>query len=122
MWSKCKDKKNPSGQWCDFWKLNTDSITAKLGVYVIWADIGFLYTLYVGKGEIAKRIEAHRGEEDFISCRDDGEKMFVTWHPFPEKELKGRERYLADLLEPDIGERHPKKERPIKTDPPPPLK
>ena len=122
MWARCKNKEDKTRHWCNFWKLKLDRMEGKSGVYVIWADSGFPYAIYVGQGDIADRIKDHRGERPFIKIRDDGEKMFVTWQPFTDNELDGREKYLADLLNPVIGQRHPRKAKPIKTDPPPPLK
>ncbi len=122
MWVKCEDKKTKAVQWCDFWELDLDSVGNVLGVYIVWGDSVVPYVIYVGKGEIAERIEKHRRKKDFIRCKDDGEKMFVTWQEFPDKELRGREKYLANLLQPEIGERHPEKVRSIKTDPPSPLR
>ena len=116
MWAKGKGEK-----WCDFWKLDLDKLEGESGVYVIWIDSVVPYAIYVGQGNIADRIENHRGKDEFISYRNDGEKMFVTWQAFPDEELKGREAYLADLLKPKIGERHPKV-KPVKTDPPAPLR
>lgn len=115
-WTKCQDD-----VWCAFWNLDLNSVSARVGVYVIWCDLIAPPTLYVGSGEITKAIERHRREERFTRWRElIGGQMHVTWAELPGKQALGAEAHLIDVLHPQLGEKHPENVVRIQVIPPHP--
>ena len=94
--------KSSRGAWCELERLDLKSVKGA-GVYVIWAGKTWLY---VGQGDIASRLQAHRGEDAIMEWRKEGALM-VTWAIVPDSQLDGLERYLADALRPTVGKQHP---------------
>ena len=103
-WSKCDDD-----QWCPFMDVQLDHPNAAgVGVYVIWCcgkDRGVPVTLYVGQGEIANRLRAHREEGEILSYLPFG--LCVTWALVEQHDLDGVERFLFNNLRPKLGQRAP---------------
>ena len=102
-WIKCEGDK-----WCPFLTLNLDHahFTNLSGVYVIWHGGPNPHTVYVGKGNIAQRIRSHRNSDDILKFSHFG--LFVIWAQVPLSSQEGVERYLADSLQPKVGENHPR--------------
>jgi hypothetical protein len=90
------------GVWCPLENLNLSAVSGS-GVYVIWAGSRWVY---VGQGEVAARLQAHRNEPAILAYRSNGQLM-VTWALVPASQMDGIERYLADTLAPAVGTHHP---------------
>ena len=101
-WIKCE-----GNLWCPFLTLNIGHIhfSNLSGVYVIWHSGNDPATVYVGKGNIAERIQIHRNSEEILRFSHLG--LFVVWAEVALTYQEGVERYLADSLKPKIGERYP---------------
>ena len=95
-WVKCS-----GGVWCELERLNLGTVTGS-GVYVIWAGNRWVY---VGQGDVASRLSAHRTNSSILAYRDSGQLM-VTWAILPAGQMDGIERYLADTLRPAVGAQH----------------
>jgi len=99
-WIKCK-----SGNYCDFWIIDLSSTyfdEQRIGIYLIWYGKEMLY---VGQGDIAARIQAHRNEREFLAYKD--KKLTVTFAEVEKRFLDGVEHYLAEVYHPTIGDAHP---------------
>ena len=101
-WIKCQES-----NWCPFLTLNLDHghFVGLNGVYVIWHGGMNPSTVYVGKGQIADRIRAHRNSDDILKFSYLG--LFVTWAQVSPSQQGGVERFLADHLNPKVGRAHP---------------
>ena len=108
-WTKCK-----GGVWCPLNTVNLNHLhfDDMEGVYIIWHEgglpamerVGGQVTVRVGQGVIRDRLQAHR--EDKVQAYSHL-GLLVTWASVPEKYRDGVEAYLAQRLEPKIGERFP---------------
>lgn len=119
-WARCAPN-----SWCNFETAKISTLTDDdLGVYVTWHD-GSSSTrgsecVRVGHGEILNRIRAHRKDDRILSYNFYG-KLKVTWTLVPDKGTRlGIERYLADQLEPKVGD-YPDDVDSIAVNLPPPL-
>ena len=93
--------------WC---KLNTVDLTdnhfdSMTGVYVIWHGGNNPKTVRVGQGFIKDRIAAHRLDPEVQDYAQHG--LFVTWASLPGHLRNGVEAYLAQQLNPLVGDRFP---------------
>ena len=88
--------------WCGLERLALSTVRGA-GVYAIWAGNTWLY---VGQGDIASRLQSHRGDSTILAYRSNGELM-VTWAVVPANQMDGIERYLADTLRPAVGKLYP---------------
>ena len=94
-----------TGGWCPLQTVDLSGVTAS-GVYVIWHRGTPELTVRVGKGDIAAlKPRAHRTDPDVQAYAHYG--LSVTWASVPAYQQSGVERYLADLLQPLVGERFP---------------
>jgi len=91
--------------WCNFFTVNlSNSHFHNLeGVYVIWCDDG--PCLRVGQGDIRDRLGAHRIHPDFRAYKD--HNVLVTWASVEAVHRDGVELYLAQELQPVMGQRFP---------------
>ena len=98
-WNRCGGDK-----WCDLLNLNLNHphFNDLSGVYVIWRGSDGR-TVYVGSGEIADRLLAHR-QATWAKTHD---SLLATWTQLPENQQAGVERFLADRLNPLEGRAHP---------------
>ena len=99
-WYRCL----PNNVWCDFDTLDLSKVNSE-GVYVIWHGGSNPRTVRVGSGIVVQRIQAHRKDPMVAAYRQYG--LFVTWADVPASFQQGVENYLADLLQPLVGERFP---------------
>ena len=101
-WVKCD-----GAQWCPFMTvdLTHQHFQGLRGVYIIWHGGQDAWTVYVGQGDIAARIDAHRQEPDILRFSSLG--LFVTWAKVDTRSRNGVERFLADTLRPKIASRFP---------------
>ncbi len=102
VWNKCS-----GNVWCPF--LTVDLSNAHFlnreGVYIIWHGGQTPWTVYVGQGNIAQRLDEHRRDPRILQYSRSG--LFVTWADVPPPLRDGVERYLADQLQPREGLEHP---------------
>lgn len=100
-WRTC----GKDGHWCDLVNLdlseNTDS-----GVYIIWHEGNPGRVVRIGKGKISERLEEHRNDPEIMDYAEFG-RLRVTWAQVPRVRRERVERYLADQLDPLVGERFP---------------
>jgi hypothetical protein len=96
--------KSTESEWLRFETFNVSQVETT-GVYVIWHGGQTPRTVRVGQGDIAVRIQAHRGDQQILAYRSYG--LYVTWAAVPAAGLDGVERFLADQLNPLVGDRHP---------------
>lgn len=99
-WFKCK-----GGVWCGLKTLNLDTVDEE-GVYIIWHASNPSEVVYVGQGDVADRISKHRNNNEITEYESAG-KLHVTWATVPAHQRDGVERYLADKLNPLVGDVHP---------------
>ncbi len=93
-------------QWLDFLNVDLSELNRRgdKGVYVIFSVMqDEPQAIRLGQGIIAERIAEHQ-ENDAITGFGE---LRVTWAVDLEKFLDGIESYLADTLNPIIGERFP---------------
>ena len=94
-WTKC----GPA--FCNLETVNLQDVKG-LGVYVIWQSPS-RQVVYVGQGEIAGRLSAHRNDASILLHRGNG-SLLVTWTYEPDEDIRlGIERYLAELWSPLRG-------------------
>jgi hypothetical protein len=77
------------------------------GVYVIWHGGQSPATIRMGQGVIRDRLQAHRndsGVQAYAHLR-----LYVTWASVLARDRDGVEAYLAQQLQPLIGERFPQR-------------
>ena len=101
--------KYEGGVWC---RLHTVDLTHKHfdymgGVYIIWHGGENAHTVRVGQGVIRDRITEHRKDRDIIIYAHFN--LYITWARVPSEYRDGIEKYLADKLNPLVGERFPKR-------------
>ncbi|UCD75617.1 MAG: hypothetical protein JSV91_01620 [Phycisphaerales bacterium] len=98
-------RKGDGNLWC---RLNTVDLTHRHfdgleGVYVIWHGGDNPAVLRIGQGAIREKLTEHRGDVE-VQQHDD-KLLMVTWAAVPQAERDGVEKYLADELQPLLGDR-----------------
>lgn len=102
-WFKCRQKETID--WCHLNTVDLDTVTES-GVYVIWYQGKPGKTVYVGQGDpISTRFAAHRKDKRIQAYEKFG--LLATWAEVSAKERDGVERFLADNLDPLVGDAHP---------------
>ena len=97
QWIKCN-----GDNWCPFDSVNLSNVTTT-GVYIIWHRGNPGRVVYVGQGDVASRIKAHRTEREITQYAP----LYVTWAAVSAQYRDGVERYLADTWTPLVGVAHP---------------
>jgi hypothetical protein len=97
--------KSTANEWLPM-NFNLASVVPTTGVYVIWHAGPTPWTVRVGQGDIAARLGAHRNDTAITTHTIKG-GLWVTWAAVQVPYLDGAERYLADQLQPLVGDRHP---------------
>ena len=89
-WIKCE-----GDRWCSFQTVNlTHSHFIGLGgVYIIWHGGQNPRTIYVGQGQVADRLKAHRSDPSILKYSSLG--LFVTWAKVDSPSQNGVELLLA---------------------------
>ena len=102
-WGKCT-----GAQWCQLRSLNLQHplFAGLRGLYIIWHGGSDPRVVYVGKGEIAERLEVHRTSPDILHYAPQG--LFVTWSQIPEHQMNGVESFLVSALSPLENKQSPK--------------
>ena len=80
------------------------------GVYVIWRqgnDDNSPRYIYVGQGIIAQRLLQHQKARALLELENHVGLLWVTWATISPSQMDGVERYLGDVLDPMLGNRHP---------------
>lgn len=93
--------------WCELSgvDLNGSHFDNMTGVYVIWYGGNNPRTVRVGQGFIGDRLQAHRN--DFQVQAYDHLGLYVTWASIPANSLNGVEAFLAQELDPIVGQQFP---------------
>src|SRR2546425_7002427 len=102
-WNRCD-----GNQWCPFLTVNLQHphFHNLVGAYIIWHGGQNLWTVYVGQGDIANRLAAHRSDAHILQYSSLG--LFVTWASVATQPVRdGIERYLAEQLQPRVGQAYP---------------
>jgi len=104
-WNKCK-----GNEWCP---LNTVDLEHSHfegleGVYIIWHAGANPATVRVGQGVIRDRLAAHRKDEDIQAYSNLG--LYATWASVAVTYRDGVEAFLAEHLNPKVGDRFPDRE------------
>ena len=101
-WVKCEGDK-----WCPFLTVNLahQHFNGLRGVYIIWHGGQTPWTVYVGQGEIAERLAAHRLDPDILQYSGSG--LFVTWAEVDVLSRDGVELFLGQQLRPRAAARFP---------------
>mgnify|MGYP001568526794 CR=1 FL=1 len=102
QWIKCT-----GDNWCNFIALDLQDahFNELSGVYVIWHGGTNPHTVRIGQGNIRDRLNAHRNAPEILAYQPNG--LYVTWARLPANQLDGVEAFLANQLQPLIGERFP---------------
>jgi len=96
-----------NGFLLDFDRLNLAQVTQR-GVYMIYVPGTPATTIYVGKGDIADRLAAHRNDTRILTARSlFTQRACVGFASVPALSQAGVERYLARRHAPLVGERYP---------------
>lgn len=98
-WLKCS-----GDRWCllNQLNLNEDYFELMAGVYVIWRQAGpTRKVLRVGQGYFRRRLHQHRWEQDIMSLASN--KVYVTWAALDSAHRDGAERFLLDVLQPEVA-------------------
>lgn len=98
LWQKCQ-----GDVWGSFLDVNLDHthFDKMEGVYVIWQGQGPV--VRVGQGFVRDRIADHRTNRAITEY----DNLYVTWASVPAQYRDGVERYLANVLQPVVGDAFP---------------
>lgn len=101
-WGRCE-----RGNWCPLNTVNLDhSVFQDLrGVYIIWYNGSSGRTVRLGQGIIKDRLAAHREDRNVQAYAKN--TLYVTWAAVDATSRDGVEAYLAEQLNPLVGERFP---------------
>jgi len=96
-WNKCV-----GDIWCDIINLNLDHkhFDNLKGVYIIWSGEN---VIRLGSGIIKNRLKEHRENNNINKYPN----LKVTWAQINANQMEGVEAYLAEKLNPVVGERFP---------------
>jgi hypothetical protein len=97
-----KKKKEGDERWCDLFSLplEHDHFNGLEGVYVIWHN-GRNPVLRIGQGYVRTELSTLKLDRRIISTHAES-ALFVTWARIPRAHRDGVERYLIDMLNPQI--------------------
>ena len=102
QWNKCQ-----GNEWCPLNTVDLDHshFNNMEGVYIIWHGGSNPATVRVGQGVIRDRLKAHRNDPQISAYANLG--LLVTWASVSQSQRDGVEAYLAQKLNPKVGERFP---------------
>ncbi|MEQ8397892.1 hypothetical protein [Thalassobaculum sp.] len=92
----------PPAIWFQLDALLCSKISA-LGVYIIWRNGRWIR---VGQGDIGDRLSDHQNDPEITAHRQFG-TLYATWATAPAVLMDGIERYLAEQIQPAVGQRFP---------------
>ncbi|MCG2660572.1 MAG: hypothetical protein L6437_10050 [Kiritimatiellae bacterium] len=96
-WNKCT-----GDVWCSLANLDLghEHFNNLKGVYIIWSG----KTVFrLGSGIIKDRLKEHRENPEISKYPD----LYVTWAQVNANQMEGVEKFLADQLNPLVGDRFP---------------
>ena len=98
-WIKCQ-----GDVWCQLntVNLNHEHFVSISGVYIIWHGGSNAATVRLGQGYIKDRLAAHRIDSDIQAYNH--LELYVTWASVSKGSREGVEAYLAQRLQPKIGQ------------------
>ena len=101
-WIKCE-----GGHWCNLLALNLnhEHFDNMEGVYIVWHSGQNPATVRVGQGFIKDRLSAHCNDPEILKYKQDG--IYVTWARVAASQRDGVEKFVAEALNPKIGDRFP---------------
>ena len=104
--------KSPKGNWYSFKWISMKQLGLQRGIYIIWypeIDDWPLRVAYVGQGIVRNRIFHHLCRFSRILDKlERVEHLRLTWTLVPDQtDRDGIERYLAEVLLPEVGETWP---------------
>ena len=101
-WIKCKGDK-----WCTLATVNLQDrhFDGLEGVYIIWHGGSNPATVRAGQGVIRDRLATHRNDREVQAFSH--LNLLVTWASVESAYRDGVEAFLADQLNPKVGERFP---------------
>ena len=98
----------PRDGWYGFEWANLRRLGTQQGIYILWypeTDKHSFQVAYVGQGIIRARIQHHRGNWSRIRDRIIPKRLRLTWTVVPCRRCRdGIERYLVEVLQPEVGE------------------
>ncbi len=105
QWNKCQDDK-----WCPLNTVNLENshFDGLEGVYIIWHGGATPATVRVGQGAIKDRLSAHRNDPEVQAY--EGLVLYATWASVTAADRDGIEAFLAEQLDPKVGDRFPARE------------
>lgn len=101
-WTKCQGE-----VWCKLSTVNLshEHFNSIHGVYIIWHGGTNAATVRVGQGFIRDRLAEHRIDKQVQAYVK--HTLYVTWASVPSASLDGVESFLANRLQPLVGDRFP---------------
>lgn len=101
-WTHCE------GGYCDLINLNLEHghFNGKEGVYVIWRSGQNPAVVRLGQGIVKDRLGKHRVDPAILRQKGDG-KLHATWAEVPTYQRDGVEKFLANALNPIVGDAFP---------------
>jgi len=98
LWQKCQ-----GDIWGPFLGIDLSHVhfNSMEGVYIIWQAKGPI--VRIGQGVIKDRIADHRADQAITAYSN----LYATWAQVLVQYRNGIERYLADVLNPKIGDAFP---------------
>lgn len=101
-WTKCQ-----GDVWCSLNSVNLSHshFNGMHGVYIIWHGGEHSSVVYIGQGDIARRLSSHRSDTRIQSYSSLG--LYVTWASVSPANCDGVERFLANKWQPKVGSAHP---------------
>jgi len=103
-WNKCQ-----GDVWCSLndVDLSHSHFDGMEGVYVIWHGGQNPAVVRIGQGNIRDRLQSHRNDPNIQ--RYAHLDIFVTWASVVDSERDGVEAFLAQQLQPLVGDRFPQR-------------
>ena len=93
--------------WPAFGTLQMPPVDSVHGVYIIWWGNKSPYVLDVGSGDVGRRLRVHAADVRFMEFLQNGIQLSCSWAEIGPPNHHRAERYLANLLKPEFGERFP---------------
>ncbi len=95
--------------WCNLGLVDLTRVIGIGGVYVIWREgtsSSIPRAVYVGSGDIGGRLSTHRNDPTILTHAAEL-RLLVTWARVDPVDCLGAERFLADALQPLVGQQWP---------------
>ena len=106
-WYTCIVKRTEKKVYCETENIDLEDklIKGVEGNYIYWCPGRANEIAYVGLGIIDKAIKRHREKDDPVKKHYGTEELYFTYAVVADKNQKGVEHYLGDLLKPEVGEK-----------------